>query len=156
MGFLSWIIDRIASRVSNPTPQPSPSPSPIPTPLPTPSPAFPGIVAALNEQRIQNGLAPLAENARLDAMATAWAQQMAWTKNLTHGDFSGRIAGVFPKTSAGEDIAEGATTVAGVVALWMNSPPHRANILGPYTTAGAGTAAASDGSIYWCVDFDNP
>ena len=40
--------------------------------------------------------------------------------------------------------------------MWMNSRPHRANVLGPFTIAGAGQATAGDGTTYWCVDFDTP
>ena len=39
----------------------------------------------------------------------------------------------------------------------MNSPPHRANILGRYTQAGLAVATdAPEGHAYWCVNFGTP
>jgi uncharacterized protein YkwD len=36
---------------------------------------------------------------------------------------------------------------------WMHSPPHRQNILGPFTDIGAARAIGADGRPYWCVVF---
>ena len=45
-------------------------------------------------------------------------------------------------------------TPAGMVRQWMNSPPHRVNIMnGAYSAAGVGMAYSSDGQIWVCVDF---
>jgi uncharacterized protein YkwD len=89
----------------------------------------------------------------LTDLAGNWARRMARGEEMTHGDFQSRFAGVYPNTAGAENIAEGADTIAGVVALWMESRPHRANILGPFTIAGAGQATADNGTVYWCVDF---
>ena len=35
----------------------------------------------------------------------------------------------------------------------MESPPHRANILGDFTKVGVGARQDGSGAIYWCVDF---
>ena len=152
MRILNWFVNHF--RFNPPAPAPAPTPEPAP---PTPvAPGLPGVVDALNVERARYQLAPLGEDARLTSVATTWAREMAGQNWLTHGDFSGRLSAVIPNTTAAEDIAEGATTVAAVVAMWMNSPPHRDNILGPYTIAGSGSASAADGTLYWCVDFDAP
>jgi uncharacterized protein YkwD len=39
---------------------------------------------------------------------------------------------------------------------WMNSPTHKANILGSFTQIGAAYATASDGTPFWCVTFGLP
>src|SRR4249919_108049 len=115
MNFLRWI-----AGLFSPSPAPVPGP---PTPTPTPSPGASGVVAALNVERARYALPPFREDARLTAAAGAWAREMAGKNVLFHGDFARRIAAVYPNTAAGEDIAEGATSTAGVVAMWMNSPP---------------------------------
>ena len=57
---------------------------------------------------------------------------------------------------AGENCAEGQWTVGEVMAGWMRSPGHRANILAKYTEMGAGWARDDQGTIFWCVDFGTP
>jgi uncharacterized protein YkwD len=145
MDFLQWLAGLL-----NPAPVPAPTPKPGPTPGPS------GVVAALNVERARYSLPPFRDDARLAATAGAWAVEMARKNVLFHRDFAGRVSAVYPNTAAGEDIAEGATSTVGVVAMWMNSPPHRANILGAFTLAGAGHATAADGTVYWCVDFGAP
>jgi uncharacterized protein YkwD len=44
-------------------------------------------------------------------------------------------------------------SAATAVARWMDSPGHRANILGHYGEAGAGQAFAASGTLYRVVVF---
>jgi uncharacterized protein YkwD len=54
----------------------------------------------------------------------------------------------------GENIARGQKTPEAVVAGWMNSPGHRANILNKnFTHLGVGARMTPDGSIYWTQNF---
>jgi uncharacterized protein YkwD len=112
-----------------------------------------GLVAALNTQRQAVGLEPLAEDVHLSAIAQEWAAHMAETGILTHGDFLGRISAAYPRTAAAEDIAEGQPDVASVVASWMDSPGHRANILGDFNRVGWGMARDERGVTWWNIDF---
>ncbi len=137
-----------------PIPPPNPEPPPRP-PTPAPVPSDPAVVvAAINAARGSSGLGPLALDPRLERAAESWATAMASRDGLTHGDFAGRITAVYPNTAAGEDIAEGQPTADAVVAAWMQSPPHRANILGAFDRVGAGAARDEAGTRYWCADFD--
>jgi uncharacterized protein YkwD len=130
---------------------PAPPLAPIVVP---PSPQEVGtVVFEINAARASNGLAPLMEDPKLDLMARSWAQVMATSVGLSHGDFAGRIEATYPNTAAGEDIAEGQPDAASVVTAWMESPPHRANILGDFNRIGTGSAQDSTGSLYWCADF---
>jgi hypothetical protein len=55
---------------------------------------------------------------------------------------------------AGENIACNAPDAASVETLWMNSPPHRANILSPVPTSiGVAVAYSSQGEPYYCQVF---
>jgi uncharacterized protein YkwD len=59
----------------------------------------------------------------------------------------------------GENIAAGRNTPAGVMQQWMNSAPHKANILSlNYTDVGVGYAYsnASTYKHYWTLDFGKP
>jgi uncharacterized protein YkwD len=59
----------------------------------------------------------------------------------------------------GENIAAGYSTPKAVVEGWMNSPGHKANILGvDYTEIGVGYAYSSSSSYgaYWTAVFGSP
>jgi uncharacterized protein YkwD len=59
-------------------------------------------------------------------------------------------------TAMGENVAAGQTTAEEAMRAWMRSPGHRHNVLGHYSEIGAGVARASNGWLYWCVDFGKP
>jgi uncharacterized protein YkwD len=91
----------------------------------------------LNRKRRHNHLHRVSENHRLDSAAMGYARSMAAHNFFEHGDFVGRItrtnylAGAGSWT-VGENIAWGGGSYAtprSIVQMWMNSPPHRANIL---------------------------
>jgi uncharacterized protein YkwD len=52
-----------------------------------------------------------------------------------------------------ENIAMGQASAAEVVADWMRSDGHRANILGSHSRIGVAMARATDGTVYWCQQF---
>ncbi len=54
----------------------------------------------------------------------------------------------------GENIAEGYPTASSVVAGWLASPGHKANIENPsYMVTGSGAAVATGGITLWAQDF---
>ena len=59
--------------------------------------------------------------------------------------------------AAGENIAEGYTSGAALVAGWMTSAAHRTNILSArYTETGVGTARSKAGRTYHVQVFGRP
>ncbi|EHC13006.1 SCP-like extracellular [Fischerella thermalis BR2B] len=103
------------------------------------------VVELTNQERAKNGLAPLKENAELNYAADEYAEQMSETGVLSHTAPDGsrpwdRAKAVgYEAQTMGENIAAGQKTPEQVVADWMNSPGHRANILNPkYTEIGVG------------------
>ena len=53
-----------------------------------------------------------------------------------------------------ENVAYGYSTPEAVVAAWLNSPDHRANILDCEARAiGLGVAESADGTRYWTLIF---
>ncbi len=95
------------------------------------------IIAQTNIQRFDNGnLPPLIENVKLDAAATAKAQDLFKNQYFEHVSPSGVDPGMLAKSFGYEYIVEGENLILGnfaseqiVVQDWMNSPGHRANIL---------------------------
>ncbi len=102
-------------------------------------------------QRAAAGVPALSENAVLRDMAQAYAQYMAAHGFFSHTDPQGRTfqdriaASGYSGTANAENL--GLTTgsdMSVVIAGWMNSPPHRTNMLNPvYVVAGTGMATGT-------------
>ena len=115
------------------------------------------VVRLVNAQRAQNGLKPLAENWELSRVARYKSADMAGKRYFSHESPTYgspyqmmRSFGISFR-SAGENIAYGQRTPAAVVAAWMNSSGHRANILNSsYTQIGVGYHEAGN---YWTQMF---
>lgn len=100
------------------------------------------ILANTNAARAANNLSPLTLNSAMSAVAQAWSEQQAAEANMYHNpNYSTQIPSGWKR--AGENVAYG-YSVSGVVDAWMNSPGHRANILGDFDNIGIG----SYGSYY--------
>lgn len=114
------------------------------------SPETSSIVSKTNEYRSQNGLGGLVENASLNAVAQAWAQQMASNGSMTHNpNYSSQIPAGW--SAAGENVASGYPTPTATVDAWMGSSGHRANILsGAFNSIGAGWYVDGRG-VSWSV-----
>jgi uncharacterized protein YkwD len=122
------------------------------------------LVEAHNRERAKEKLPPLRANPLLAAAARDHAHDMAEHKKLRHegSDGSGPAQRVkrhgYRYQEVGENVADGQTTVEEAMRSWMNSPPHRKNILGDFTEIGAAVAQAQDAdkTNYWCVNFGRP
>jgi uncharacterized protein YkwD len=115
----------------------------------------------INQQRVIAGVAPLSENATLDAAALAHSNDMVAGNYFDHvaptgADPLSRVVTAGFATVAkildfGENIAAAGGSLASpaaTVADWMSSAPHRANILDPtFKQTGLGVAAAVPGLL---------
>jgi hypothetical protein len=120
------------------------------------------LVARINHERVARGMAPYALNADLTRAAQAHANDIASTGNYSHIGSDGstvfdRVARVgFGAYSWGRRLGENWAwypNAATAMAMWMDSPPHRANILHPlYREIGVGIAP-SRGNTVFVVDF---
>jgi hypothetical protein len=109
---------------------------------------LPGVVATLtNAERERYAVAPLSRSAILDEAARMKAEHMAAESYFSHDSPGGitpwywftRVGYVY--AHAGENLAVHFQDSDEVVRAWMNSPTHKANVVGPqYTEIGIGTA----------------
>src|SRR5688572_6124480 len=94
------------------------------------------LVAEMNSYRAQEGLQPLRMNTRLNNAATDRIRDMYSKRYFDHVAPDGTQPFVWAQrheyryATIGENLAAGYPSAHRVVAGWMNSPGHRANILG--------------------------
>ena len=132
----------------------------------TNEPAVPPVLATLirlhNQHRGKVGLPPLTIHTRLMRAAQIQAQYMAEHAKTTHQGPDGTTPAQRVKQQGynyvkmAENVAGGSETPEAVLQGWMHSPPHRQNILGPFSDVGVARATGTDGRPYWCVVFGAP
>ncbi|MEU9591067.1 CAP domain-containing protein [Streptomyces sp. NPDC048193] len=118
------------------------------------------VVRLTNGERARAGLPELAPDPRLATAAQAHSADMVARDFYSHTDPDGgrpwdraAAAGATRRT-VGENIACGQRSAAEVVEGWMNSPGHRANILGAgFTHIGVGLAGGGRAGMYWTQLF---
>jgi uncharacterized protein YkwD len=101
------------------------------------------VVDQINQLRVSFGLRPLTFNRGLFSSATLHCEQMVGGGYFGHqapngSSFASRIYTFYPQRhhvfyAVGENLlwSEGPMSGAAMVARWMQSPPHRANLLNP-------------------------
>lgn len=139
-----------------------------PGPLAPRAPAFnraelvAGVVQLSNAERAKVGAPPLLPNDQLMKAAQDYAAVLAPGPCFEHTcqpvpALRDRVAAASYSNPVriGENIAAGDTTAASVVAGWMGSPGHRANILNPeFREIGVGVLmGAGEFGIYWVQVF---
>jgi uncharacterized protein YkwD len=103
------------------------------------------LLRAVNHTRAVHGLRALRIDVRLVRAARSHSQEMLRGEYFAHGDFHGRMVAFHVQgPTAGENLAWGNgqyATPATVIAEWLASPEHRANLLRPgWTRIGIGLA----------------
>ena len=121
------------------------------------------LIELTNVERVKAGLAPVKRQDDLSRAARWQAEDMASGNYFDHKDHLGRHIeprlpdfGYVGYCALGENIAGGQTSPAEVVAGWMKSPGHRANLLNPdFREVGVAYVHApnSEYQDYWVQDF---
>jgi uncharacterized protein YkwD len=115
----------------------------------------------VNQERHKHGLPALKASKSLNVSAKAKAADMVKYHYFSHGTPQGSWYAFIYKHAGprwrgeaiGENIAKGQDTAEQVMRAWMNSPEHRANILGSQFKV-IGIGFASSGSTeYWVQHF---
>lgn len=142
----------------HPLAQAAPPAPPPARPAPPAAPRFVGgggQVAFIDQDRAAAGLPPLTPNGCLTAIAAQNAARMAAAGYISHTNGPTLDLGCHLGLRAGENIGYISTGIsdAEMNAMFMNSPEHRANILGPYHYVGVAWVAAPSGAGYIAVEF---
>jgi uncharacterized protein YkwD len=153
-----------------PKPDPSPTPAPPPPAPPSaapaaparpPAPPKPAIVvgstqqALINSDRAANGLGPLTWNGCLYNVARSNAARMAAQGYISHTNGPNLDLNCGLGHQAGENVGywTGGINDPQLNTMFMNSPDHRANILGPYHYVATAWVVAPNGTAYIAVEF---
>lgn len=95
-----------------------------------------------NKERMKQGLEPLTSTDKLQKACDIRAKELTTYFSHTRPNGSSCFSVLSPLNityySAGENIAMGYFSASSVVNGWMNSPGHKANILGSYSHMGVG------------------
>jgi uncharacterized protein YkwD len=121
------------------------------------SPMEQGILLLVNQEREKTGANALMPNEKLFAAARKHSENMARQLKLSHDldgkTFADRCRAESYGAAGGENVAVGARSNGQVMAMWMSSPGHRANILNKgFTEIGIG-AAIDKGPPYFTQVF---
>ncbi len=121
------------------------------------------VIELTNIERVKAGVAPLKREESLTKSAGWLAEDMATNNYFDHKDRQGRHIeprlpdfGYTGYAMIGENIAGGQQTPEQVVAEWMRSPGHRANLLNPdFRELGVAYVHAPNSELqdYWVQDF---
>jgi uncharacterized protein YkwD len=127
--------------------------------VPPGDPAKVPTFTSLNARRRAARLPELKYSPKLEFYANTWSNQMAASNSLSHQNLLGLILfdGNFANYWAlGENVLRGPRSMSGeqIVTSWMNSGPHRANILNPsFTVVGLGVTYDAAGRAWICAMF---
>ena len=158
---------------SPPAPEPvAEAPPPAKAPARRPAPPARSLATIVdsvflltNRERVRASLTPLRRNPALARAAQLHAEQMAAAGKLAHSlpgarypSLASRLKVVgYAYRNVGENVAEGYTSGAALMAGWMTSAPHRSNILSVrYTETGVGMARSRSGRTYHAQVFARP
>lgn len=118
------------------------------------------VVALVNQERAKAGCGPVSSNGALDAAAQGHSADMATNDYFSHTSLDGRsfadrIRGAgYSGGTIGENIAAGQGSASSVMASWMGSSGHRANILNcSFRHIGVGVARGGSYGTYWTQTF---
>lgn len=120
------------------------------------------VVEAHNTIRSEAKLRKFIVSKKLTAAAQAHAEDMAAQRKMGHDGSDGSTPAERVKAQgyryyrAGENVAAGRFSIDRLMRGWMNSPPHKKNILGGFSEIGVGCAVDEAGKRYWCVNFGLP
>jgi uncharacterized protein YkwD len=136
--------------------------APVAPPPPAPSrPSLPSLVvnstqqALINQDRAAHGLGPLTWSSCLHNVAVSNAQRIAAQGYLSHTNGPTVDLSCGLGRQAGENIGyySGGINDAKLNSMFMASPDHYANIMGPYHYVGTAWVVAPNGYGYIAVEF---
>ncbi|MFG2600091.1 CAP domain-containing protein [Streptomyces sp. NPDC048462] len=143
---------------SAPAPSTSAPAAPRTTAPPAGTSAQAAVLSLVNQERAKVGCSPVTASGPLTSLAQDFSDDMAARGFFDHTDPDGktpwdRAAKAGVDGLGGENIARGQADAQAVMAAWMDSDGHRANILNcDYKTLGVGVHFGAGGP-WWTQDF---
>lgn len=113
------------------------------------------LIEAHNAARATAGRTALREDPAFDNVPRSWSLRMATNRSLSHNpSYVSQIKAKVPSSTAwAENVATGQTPAA-VMQAWMNSTPHRTNILSPaYQRVAIACGRDATGTIWATANF---
>ncbi len=125
---------------------PASSPQSPPQDCPAASSFSARFLCLLNQHRSANGRGSLNYDQKLNQAASGHSAWMRGVNTLSHtgannSSFTERCAAA-GTTCFAENIAQGFTSAEHLFTIWKHSAGHNANMLGPYSALGLGTAGS--------------
>jgi len=122
------------------------------------------LLELINRERTSRGLGELTLNPYLNTMAEDYCCAMIEGGFFDHvdprtGEGPGQraIEAGYIYLAVGENLAGGQTSPEQALAEWMDSEPHRENILGAqWREVGIGIRTGGQFGVYWVLEFGNP
>jgi len=109
------------------------------------------VIRQVNEERAKYGLSPLSVSAQLSSAACIRANEIV--EKFSHTRPDGSSWSTVSSAASGENIAKGHSSADRVMAAWMSSEGHRANILRESFGSIGVCALKVNGVIYWVQLF---
>ena len=154
-------VSNTTSPTATPMPRPTEKPGTVPTVRPTPAPTqvagdpLPAladeVIRQTNMERTSRGLGTLRVDAGLNRAAAVRARELV--ESFSHTRPDGSSWSTVSSAASGENIARGHDSADRVMAAWMSSEGHRANILRAGFTRIGVCAYEADGILYWVQLF---
>ena len=145
-----------AAPLSTVRPAPRPAPQPSAYSYPPLTPQDQQVVDLINQDRAQNGLAPLQVDLAVAQAAAVHAGQNAAQDQMSHAGLVDDVnAQHVVWHSLGECLGywQGSPNATQINSMWMQSSDHRPIILGQYVRLGVGWARASNGDWFVSAIF---
>lgn len=108
------------------------------------------LLSRINEERGSRGLPALASHWDLVDDAEAHSEVMMASNSLHHNPNLGSVTTGW--VSLGENVGVG-PSVSSIHTAFMNSPPHRGNVLGDFSHVGIGAVRESENRLWITVVF---
>ena len=108
------------------------------------------VVRQVNQERAKRGLSALRVDPKLTAAAQIRAREIV--ERFSHTRPDGTRWSTVSSRAYGENIAKGQKTADKVMAAWMSSSGHRANILRA-NYGSIGVACVKSGNVYYWVQL---
>ncbi|MGP9803721.1 CAP domain-containing protein [Paracoccus sp. NSM] len=125
----------------------------------TPPEQLSAALEIINRNRSARGATPVTPHPALIEAASRQACQMARQGRLSHGapPVQRLRAAGYRASIAAENIGAGPGEEGGMIATWMQSSPHRANLVNRrLRDAGLARATDANGQVYWALILAAP